>query len=111
MEKIKSFMKKYSAEILIVFSAITAILNTLATHEGANAVLISILIAIVAIIVEIFKNGVTKNALDMIVNLAALLLSELGDIEIKDDKVVAITADGEEKSITFEEIKNRLLEK
>ena len=111
MEKVKNILKTYSAEILIVLSAITAILNTLATHEGANAVLISILIAIVAIVVEIFKNGLTKTALDMIVNLAALLLSELGNIEIKDDKVVTTTADGEERSITFDEIKERLLEK
>jgi len=111
MEKIKAFLKKYSAEILIVLSAITAILNTLATHEGANAVLLSILIAIVAIVVEIFKNGLTKTALDMIVNLAALLLSELGGIEVKDDKVVAVSENGEEKSITFDEIKARLLEK
>ena len=105
----KDFIRKYSAEILIVFSAITAILNTLATHEGTNAVLISILIAIIAIIVEIFKNGVTKTALDMIVNLAALLLSELGNIEVRDNRVVTFTAEGEEKSITFDEIKERLL--
>lgn len=111
MEKFKSILKTYSAEILIVLSAITAILNTLATHEGANAVLISVLIAIVAIVVEIFKNGLTKTALDMIVNLAALLLSELGNIEIKDNQVVSTTADGEEKSITFDEIRERLLEK
>ena len=105
----KDFIKKYSAEILIFFSALTAILNTLATHDGANAVLISVLIAIIAIVVEIFKHGVTKTALDMIVNLAALLLSELGNIEIRDDKVVSRSVDGEEKSITFDEIKERLL--
>lgn len=107
----KEFMKKYSDEILILLSAITAILNTLATHEGANAVLISILIAVVAIVVEVFKNGLTKTALDMVVNLVALLLSELGNIEVKDDKVVAVTAEGEEKFITIDEIKRRLLEK
>lgn len=107
----KEFLKKYSAEILILLSAITAILNTLMTHEGANAVLISILIAVVAIVVEVFKNGLTKSALDMVVNLVALLLSELGDIEVKDDKVVAVTAECEEKSITIDEIKRRLLEK
>lgn len=107
----KEFAKKYSAEILIVLSAITAILNTLATHEGANAVVISVLIAFVAIVVEVFKNGVTKNALNMIVNLAALLLSELGGIEVKDDKVVAASADGEERYITLDEIKEKLLEK
>ena len=104
-----NFIKKYSAEILICFSATTAILNTLLTHEGANAILISILIAITAIIVEIFKHGVTKTALDMIVNLAALLLSELGNIEVKDNRVVAKSQDGEERSITFDEIKERLL--
>ena len=107
----REFAKKYSAEILILLSAITAILNTLMTHEGANAVLISILIAVVAIVVEVFKNGLTKSALDMVVNLVALLLSELGDIEVKDDKVVAVTAEGEEKSITIDEIRRRLLEK
>lgn len=107
----REFAKKYSAEILIALSAITAILNTLATHEGANAVLISILIAVVAIVVEVFKNGLTKSALDMVVNLVALLLSELGNIEVKDDKVVAVTAEGEEKSITIDEIRRRLLEK
>lgn len=107
----KEFAKKYSAEILILLSAITAILNTLATHEGVNAVVISVLIAIVAIVVEVFKNGLTKSALDMIVNLAALLLSELGGIEVKDNKVVAVSTDGEERYITFDEIKERLLEK
>lgn len=107
----KEFLKKYSAEVLILLSAITAILNTLVTHEGANAVLISILIAVVAIVVEVFKNGLTKTALDMVVNLVALLLSELGGIEVKDDKVVAVTAEGKEKSITIDEIKRRLLEK
>ena len=107
----KEFAKKYSAEILILLSAITAILNTLATHEGANAVLISILIAVVAIVVEVFKNGLTKTGLDMVVDLVALLLSELGNIEVKDDKVVAVTAEGEEKSITIDEIRKRLLEK
>ena len=107
----REFAKKYSAEILIALSAITAILNTLMTHEGVNALVISILIAVVAIVVEVFKNGLTKTALDMVVNLVALLLSELGDIEVKDDKVVAVTAEGEEKSITIDEIKRRLLEK
>ena len=107
----KEFLKKYSAEILILLSAITAILNTLATHEGANAVLISILIAVVAIVVEVFKNGLTKTAIDMVVNLVALLLSELGNIEFKDDKVVSVTIEGKEKFITIDEIKRRLLEK
>ena len=111
MKKLRSLIKTYSAEILICLSATTAILNTLATHEGANAVLISILIALVAIAVEVVKHGFTKEAINLIVNLAALLLSELGGIEIKDDKVVATIADGEEKSITFDEIKERLLEK
>ena len=38
----RELAKKYSAEILILLSAITAILNTLMTHEGANAVVISV---------------------------------------------------------------------
>ena len=107
----REFIKKYSAEIVIGLSAVTAILNTLATHEGANAALLSILIAAIAIAVEVLKHGVTKTALDMLVNLAALLLSELGNIEVKDDKVVAVSVSGEEKSITIDEIKRRLLEK
>lgn len=107
----KEFITKYKAELLIALGAISSILATLATKEGVDAAVMSTLIAVFAVIIELVKNGVSKEAVNLFTNFVVILLEELGDIEVKYEKVVAVMADGEEKSITIDEIKRRLLEK
>lgn len=107
----KELISKYKSELLIALGAISSILATLATKEGADAAILSALIAVFAVIIELVKNGVSKEAVNLFTNFIVILLEELGDIEVKDDKVVAVTAESEEKSITIDEIKRRLLEK
>ena len=107
----KELISKYKSELLIALGAISSILATLATKDGVDAAVMSALIAVFAVIIELVKNGVSKEAVNLFTNFIVILLEELGDIEVKDDKVVAVTAEGEEKSITIDEIKRRLLEK
>lgn len=107
----KELIAKYKSELLIALGAISSILATLATKDGIDATVTTILIAVFAVIIELVKNGVSKEAVNLFTNFIVILLEELGDIEVKDDKVVAVTAESEEKSITIDEIKRRLLEK
>lgn len=107
----KELISKYKSELLITLGAISSILATLATKDGVDAAVMSTLIAIFAVIIELVKNGVSKEAVNLFTNFIVILLEELGDIEVKDYKVVAVSAEGEEKSITIDEIKRRLLEK
>lgn len=107
----KELIAKYKSELLIALGAISSILATLATKDGIDATVTTILIAVFAVIIELVKNGVSKEAVNLFTNFIVILLEELGDIEVKDDKVVAVAAEGEEKSITIDEIKRRLLEK
>lgn len=107
----KELISKYKAELLIALGAISSILATLATKDGVDAAVMSVLIAVFAVIIEVVKNGVSKEAVNLFTNFIVILLEELGDIKVKDDKVVAMSVDGEGKSITIDEIKKRLLEK
>lgn len=107
----KELISKYKSELLIALGAISSILATLATKEGADAAILSALIAVFAVIIELVKNGISKEAVNLFTNFIVILLEELGNIEVKNDKVVAVTAEGEEKFITIDEIKRRLLEK
>lgn len=107
----KELISKYKSELLIALGAISSILATLATKDRVDAAVMSTLIAIFAVIIELVKNGVSKEAVNLFTNFIVILLEELGDIEVKDYKVVAVSAEGEEKSITIDEIKRRLLEK
>lgn len=107
----KELISKYKAELLIALGAISSILATLATKEGVDAAIMSVLIAVFAVIIELVKNGVSKEAVNLFTNFIVILLEELGNIEIKDNEVVAVASNEKEKSITIDEIKRRLLEK
>ena len=107
----KELISKYKAELLIALGAISSILATLATKEGVEAAIMSFLIAVFAVIIELVKNGVSKEAVNLFTNFIVILLEELGNFEIKDNEVVAVASNEKEKSITIDEIKRRLLEK
>ena len=107
----KELISKYKSELLIALGAISSILATLATKDGVDAAVMSALIAVFAVIIELVKNGVSKEAVNLFTNFIVILLEELGNIEIKDNEVVAVVSNEKEKSITIDEIKRRLLEK
>lgn len=89
MEQIKSFIKKYLAEILIILGAISAIATQLQIVGGANFAT-TITIIIVAILVEILKNGVTENSIKLIAEAINIILEEISK---KDKKVLGASED------------------
>jgi len=107
----KELIKKYKSELLIALGAISSILATLATKEGTDAAILSALIAVFAVIIELVKNGVSKEAVNLFTNFIVILLEELGGVTVVDDKekVASTAVRGKAKSISVDEIKERLL--
>lgn len=108
MEKIKTFVQKYKNELLIALGAVTAIATSVATMDANTAVFSSIVIAIVAVLVEVLKNGVTENALTLLSKTILIIIEEIKKLDKKDDtSVMKVSA---EKELTVEDIKKRLIE-
>ena len=109
MEKIKAFLNKYKAELLILLGAISSIIATLMTKDGMDAAVGSVLIAVLAIVIEVVKNGITEQSISLLANAIKILIEELGDIEVKEetDKEV-VSAKAIKAELTIEDIKQRL---
>lgn len=103
MEKIKNFIKKYKAEIIIALGAIASIATSLIAVPGTNGKVCAIIIAIVGICVEALKSGFSQATIDLIAK-AVLLIVELIQKETKEEAISA------SKPLTIEEIKAKLLE-
>ena len=108
MEKIKTFLQKYKNELLIALGAVTAIATSIATMDEKSAVFSSIVIAIVAVLVEVLKNGVTENALTLLSKAILIISEEIKKLDAKDDNPVMKAS--VEKELTVEDIKKRLIE-
>lgn len=108
MEKIKLFISKYKNELLIVLGAITAIATSVATMDGNSAVFSSIVIAIVAVLVEVLQHGLTENALTLLSKAILIIIEEIKKIDTKEDATVMKAST--EKELTVEDIKRRLTE-
>ena len=108
MEKIKAFVQKYKNELLIALGAITAIATSVATMDANSAVFSSIVIAVVAVLVEVLKNGVTENALTLLSKAILIIIEEIKKLDAKDDTPVIKAS--VEKDLTVEDIKKRLIE-
>lgn len=107
----KELISKYKSELLIALGAISSILATLATKDGVDATVTTILIAVFAVIIELVKNGVSKEAVNLFTNFIVILLEELGGVTVVDNKeaVTSTPVRGKTKSISVDEIKERLL--
>ena len=92
MEKIKTFLQKYKNELLIALGAVTAIATSIATMDEKSAVFSSIVIAIVAVLVEVLKNGVTENALTLLSKAILIIIEEIKKLDAKDDTPVWVSA-------------------
>lgn len=108
MEKIKAFVQKYKNELLIALGAVTAIATSIATMDEKSAVFSSIVIAIVAVLVEVLKNGVTENALTLLSKAILIIIEEIKKLDVKED--TSVMKASVEKELTVEDIKKRLIE-
>ena len=108
MEKIKTFLQKYKNELLIALGAVTAIATSIATMDEKSAVFSSIVIAIVAVLVEVLKNGVTENALTLLSKAILIIIEEIKKLDVKED--TSVMKASTEKELTIEDIKKRLIE-
>lgn len=109
MENIKTFTKKYKNELLIFLGAISAIATSLATMDTNSAVFSSIVIAIVAVLVEVLQHGLTENALTLLSRAILIIIEEIKNVDAdeKDETVMKAYVD---KELTVEDIKKRLIE-
>lgn len=110
MEKIKEFIKKYKAEILIILSAISGIAASLASTDAKHAVIYSIVIAVVASLVEVLKNGITESSITLFAKAIEIIIQELSKKDtvtksMLDSDKIAVSAD---EGITVDEIKEEL---
>ena len=108
MEKIKTFLQKYKNELLIALGAVTAIATSVATMDANSAVFYSIVIDIVAVLVEVLKNGVTENALTLLSKAILIIIEEIKKLDAKED--ISVMKENAEKELTVEDIKKRLIE-
>lgn len=100
MEKVKEFIKKYKAELLIALGAISTIVASIATMDGINATICSIVIAIVAVLIGVLKNGFEESTITLIANAIKIIIDSI-DEKNKNIKTA-------NKELTIDEIKERL---
>ena len=100
MEKVKEFIKKYKAELLIALGAISTIVASIATMDGVNATICSIVIAIVAVLIGVLKNGFEESTITLIANAIKIIIDSIGE---KNKNIKTAN-----KELTIDEIKERL---
>lgn len=100
MEKVKEFIKKYKAELLIALGAISTIVASIATMDGVNATICSIVIAIVAVLIGVLKNGLEESTITLIANAIKIIIDSINE---KNKNIKTAN-----KELTIDEIKERL---
>lgn len=100
MKKVKEFIKKYKAELLIALGAISTIVASIATMDGVNATICSIVIAIVAVLIGVLKNGFEESTITLIANAIKIIIDSINE---KNKNIKTAN-----KELTIDEIKERL---
>lgn len=112
MEKVKEFIKKYKAEFIIALTAISSIVASIMTMEGSNAAICSVIIALVAVLINVLKQGFNETTISLIAKAIQIILEEVNKKEIKDKEKVNAIAVKRTVYLTsipsIEEIKDRL---
>ena len=80
MKKIFDWIKQHTADILIVLGAISALLVNLQS-QGVVTVWMPITIAIIAVIIEVIKYGVSEKAIKLITEAVLIILEALRNKE------------------------------
>ena len=105
MEKIKAFIKKYKAEIIIVLCAISSFVADISSVKGVSVVACGIIIAVIAAVLEVIKNGITDTSIKLIAKAVELIIEAMN--KQKETDVKAVSADA---PITAEFIEEQLRE-
>ena len=100
MEKVKEFIKKYKAELLIALGATSTIVASIATMDGVNATICSIVISIVAVLIGVLKNGFEESTITLIANAIKIIIDSINE---KNKNIKTAN-----KELTIDEIKERL---
>ena len=100
MGKVKEFIKKYKAELLIALGTISTIVASIATMDVVNATICSIVVAIVAVLIGVLKNGFEESTITLIANAIKIIIDSINE---KNKNVKTSN-----KELTIEEIKERL---
>lgn len=100
MGKVKEFIKKYKAELLIALGAISTIVASIATMDGVNATICSIVVTIFAVLIGVLKNGFEESTITLIANAIKIIIDSINE---KNKNVKTAN-----KELTIEEIKERL---
>lgn len=114
MKKFKNFIRQYKSELIIALTAVSSITASIMTMEGSNAAICSIVIALVAILINTLKEGFSESTITLIAKAIQIIIEEVNKRPVEendDNKVVAATAYFKASTPTLEEIKERLLEK
>lgn len=101
------FIKEYKSELLIGLGAVSAIVASVATHEGIEAGICSVAIAIIAIVANMLKEGFSDASVNLIAQAIKIIVDELSK---KETPMMASESGAEEATLTIEEIKEKLLE-
>ena len=80
MKKIFDWIKNHTADILIVLGAISALLVNLQS-QGIVTVWIPITIAIIAVVIEVLKYGISEKAIKLITEAVLIILEALRNKE------------------------------
>ena len=107
MEKIKAFVQKYKNELLIALGAVSAIATSIATMDANAAVFSSIIIAIVAVLVEILQHGLSESAITLLSKAILIIIDEIKKLDAKED--TSVMKSSINKELTVEDIKKRLI--
>ena len=107
MGKVKEFAQKYKNELLIALGAVSAIATSIATMDANAAVFSSIIIAIVAVLVEILQHGLSESAITLLSKAILIIIDEIKKLDEKDD--TSVIKSSINKELTVEDIKKRLI--
>ena len=107
MEKVKAFVQKYKNELLIALGAVSAIATSIATMDSNAAVFSSVIIAIVAVLVEILQHGLSESAITLLSKAILIIIDEIKKLDEKDD--TSVMKSSINKELTVEDIKKRLI--
>lgn len=105
MEKVKNFLNKYKAEILIVLGGLSSIIVGLQNLDGANAVIYSVTVILISALIEVLKHGISQASIDLIAKAVMIIITEL---QKKDEPVMASENAEKVEKLTIEKIKEML---
>ena len=103
MKNIIDFIKKNKANIAILLGAISTIVATVATVDASHVVIYSIVIAVIAAMVAILKDGFTDATIALIAKAVQIIVEAMEkNNSVQENKVSA------EAPMTIEEIEKQL---